>query len=53
MSGLRVDSTKARGFSCKKTATRPIWAVRAADRTASKSTRRGTLAGQLLEAGFI
>ena len=40
-SGARVDFRKAEGFFRKMTAARPIWAVRAADRTATKSGRRG------------
>jgi len=51
--GLRVDSTKGRGFFCKNTAVRPIWTVRAPDRTAGNGRQRGTLAGQLLGTGFI
>ena len=40
-SGLRVDFRKVEGFFQKMTAARPIWAVRVADRTATKSRRRG------------
>ena len=38
---LRVDFRKVEGFFRKMTVARPIWAVRAADRTATKSGRRG------------
>ena len=40
-SGSRVDFRKAEGFFRKITTARPIWAVRAGDRTATKSRRRG------------
>jgi len=39
--GLQVDSTKVRGFFCKKTRARTIWAVHAADPMAGKSGQRG------------
>ena len=47
-SGPRVDFRKVEGFFRKMTAARPIWTVYAADRTATKSRRRGTLGGRLL-----
>ena len=39
--GARVDFRKAEGFFRKMTVARPIRTVRAADRTATKSRRRG------------
>ena len=39
--GLRVDSTKVRGFFCKKTGARTIWAVRPVDPMAEKNGRCG------------
>jgi len=41
MFGARVDFRKLKGVFRKTTAARPIRAVRAADRTAAKSRRRG------------
>ena len=44
--GLRVDFVEVRGFFCKTSGKRTIWAIRSSDQTAGSGWRRGTLPGQ-------